>query len=76
MTVYDFKQYDMGYYATSIGAGAIGTCITHTAMTVSFSKSVLRPAGEGAKFSLHYLSLSHTPSRCFVCLIYQFSRST
>ena len=40
MTVHDFQQYDFGYYATSVGAGAIGTCITHTAMTVRLYLSI------------------------------------
>ncbi|OEU10972.1 hypothetical protein FRACYDRAFT_219969, partial [Fragilariopsis cylindrus CCMP1102] len=33
MSVYDFNQYNTAYYGTSLAAGSLGTCITHTAMT-------------------------------------------
>lgn len=33
MSVYNFNQYNTAYYGTSLAAGSLGTCITHTAMT-------------------------------------------
>lgn len=60
MTVYDFKQYDLRYYATGAGAGAIGTCITHTAMTVS-CKLVLLEEGPN--------KMSLTSVRVLVCVL-------
>ena len=35
MSVYDFNQYNTAYYGTSLAAGSLGTCITHTGKTIS-----------------------------------------